>query len=76
MDRIILVDAPVELRRERLMRDRGMSASDADAMIAAQMPAERKRPQAHYLVENDGSHEALDAQVDALWTALSAAATA
>lgn len=76
MDRIILVDAPVELRRERLMRDRGLSASDADAMIAAQMPAEKKRAQAHYLVENDGSREALDAQVDALWTALTAAATA
>lgn len=76
MDRIILVDAPVELRRERLMHDRGLSASDADAMIAAQMPAAQKRAQAHYLIENDGSREALDAQVDALWTALTAAATA
>ncbi|MBA3853652.1 MAG: dephospho-CoA kinase [Gemmatimonas sp.] len=76
MDRIILVDAPAELRRERLMRDRGLSASDADAMIAAQMPAAEKRPRAHYIIENDSSREALAAQVDALWKALNAAATA
>ncbi|HRQ78976.1 MAG TPA: dephospho-CoA kinase [Gemmatimonadaceae bacterium] len=76
MDRIVLVDAPVEVRRERLMRDRGLPAADADAMIAAQMPAERKRPRAHYIIENDGSRDALDAQVDAVWTALRAAATA
>lgn len=76
MDRIILVDAPVEIRRERLMRDRGLSAPDADAMIDAQMPAERKRARADYVVVNDGSREALGVQVDALWTALTAAATA
>jgi len=76
MDRIILVDAPVEVRRERLMRDRGLSAADAHAMIAAQLPAERKREHADYLIENDGTRDALDAQVDAVWTALRAAATA
>lgn len=76
MDRIVLVDAPVDVRRDRLMRDRGLSAADADAMIAAQMPAERKRPLAHYVIENDGSRDALDAQVDAVWTVLHAAATA
>lgn len=76
MDRIILVDAPVGVRRERLMRDRGLSAGDADAMIAAQMPADRKRAHAHYVIENDGTREALDAQVDAVWTALRAAASA
>lgn len=76
MDRIVLVDAPADIRRERLMRDRGLSAADADAMIAAQMPAERKRPLAHFVIDNDGSREALDAQVDAVWTALRRAATA
>jgi dephospho-CoA kinase len=76
MDRIVLVDAPEAVRRERLMRDRGLSAADADAMIAAQMPVERKRPHAHYVIVNDGSREALEAQVDAVWTALRSAATA
>ncbi len=76
MDRIVLVDSSTEIRRERLMRDRGLSAAEADAMIAAQMPVERKRPLAHYVIENDGTRDELDAQVDALWAALRAAATA
>jgi dephospho-CoA kinase len=76
MDRVILVDAPVEMRRERLVRDRGLSVADADAMIAAQMPAEQKRARSDYIIENGGTREALDAQVDAVWAALRLAATA
>jgi dephospho-CoA kinase len=72
VDRIILVDAPAALRRERLIRDRGLSPAEADAMIAAQMPAELKRPKSHYVLDNGGSREALDAQVDALWAELNA----
>ncbi len=66
VDRIVLVDAPVAVRRERLVRDRGLTAAEADAMIAAQMPADRKRALAHHLIENLGTRETLHAQVDAL----------
>lgn len=66
VDRIVLVDAPVTVRRERLVRDRGLSTAEADAMIAAQMPADRKRTAAHHLIENLGTREALHAQVDGL----------
>ncbi|MBX3133839.1 MAG: dephospho-CoA kinase [Gemmatimonadaceae bacterium] len=72
VDRIILVDAPAAVRKERLIRDRGLSPAEADAMIAAQMPPESKRAQAHHLLDNSGSREALDAQVDALWAELTA----
>src|SRR5947207_12000036 len=41
---VVLVDAPVALRRTRLRALRGLSNEEADRMIAAQMPAERKRP--------------------------------
>jgi len=54
-DTIVLVDAPVALRRTRLRALRGLSNQEADRMIAAQMPAERKRPQSQYVIENDGS---------------------
>ncbi|HWC75339.1 MAG TPA: dephospho-CoA kinase [Gemmatimonadales bacterium] len=54
-DSVVLVDAPVQLRRTRLRALRGLSSEDADRMIAAQMPAERKRAQSQYLIENDGS---------------------
>lgn len=66
VDRIVLVDAPVTVRRERLVRDRGLTTAEADAMIAAQMPAGRKRAAAHRVIENAGTREALHAQVDAL----------
>ena len=55
MDRVVVVDAPTEVRRLRLMRDRGLSAADADAMIAAQWPAESKRARADYVIDNDGT---------------------
>lgn len=61
-DAIVVVDAPIPLRRTRLRTKRGLSNEEADRMIAAQMDAARKRAQAHYLIENDGSLDALEAQ--------------
>ena len=60
-DAIVVVDAPVALRRTRLRTKRGLSNEEADRMIAAQMDAERKRAQAHYVIDNDGSLDALEA---------------
>jgi len=70
VDAIILVDAPVAVRRDRLVRDRGLAPAEADAMIAAQMPSELKRARADYIIENTGTRDALTAQVDALWHSL------
>ena len=72
VDEIVLVDAPVALRRERLIRDRGMAAAEADALIAAQWPAERKRPRADVIIENAGSRADLDAAIAALVATLRA----
>src|SRR5258708_2438643 len=54
-DAVVLIDAPVTLRRTRLRALRGLSNEEADRMIAAQMPAERKRPQSQYVIENAGT---------------------
>lgn len=61
-DAIVLVDAPVALRRTRLRALRGLSNEDADRMIAAQMPAERKRGQSHHVIENAGTLAELEQQ--------------
>lgn len=42
-DAVVLVDAPEETRLDRLTRLRGLQPAEAKAMIAAQMPAARKR---------------------------------
>ncbi len=70
VDTIVLVDAPVAVRRDRLIRDRNLTPAEAEAAIAAQMPPEHKRARADYIVDNDGTPEALAARVEALWTAL------
>ena len=71
-EKIILVDAPMELRFERLVQLRGVSEEDATNMIAAQMRAELKRAGADFVIENDGSLQHLKAQVKSVWERLTA----
>ena len=75
-DRIVLVDAPRPLRLERLVRDRGLRETEAMAMIAQQMPADLKRARADFVIDNDGTREALEQRVHEVWTALAAEADA
>jgi dephospho-CoA kinase len=69
-DRIVLVDAPRPIRLERLMRERGLSETEAMDMITAQMPAELKRARADYIIENTGTVRELEERVSDVWQAL------
>src|SRR5437762_8816774 len=69
-DAIVLVDAPRPLRLERLVATRGLEETDAMNMIASQMPAELKRARADYVIENNGSLDDLERDVDSLWSSL------
>ncbi len=73
-DGVILVDAPEGMRRDRLVRDRGLSAADAQAMIDAQWPAARKRAGATWVIDNVGDRDALGPRVDELWDEIEARA--
>jgi dephospho-CoA kinase len=66
-DFIVLVDAPRALRLERIVRDRGLQEAEAMEMIASQMPADLKRARADWVIENVGSMEDLQHEVDRLW---------
>src|SRR5256886_9676449 len=59
-DALVLVDANTALRRTRLRAMRGLATDEADRMIAAQMPAERKRSRSDFVIENDGSLSELE----------------
>lgn len=69
-DAIVMVDAPRPLRLERLVVTRGLEETDAMNMIASQMPAELKRARADFVIENTGSLDDLEHDVDALWSSL------
>jgi dephospho-CoA kinase len=63
---VIVVEAPEGLRVARLA-DRGMTASDARARIAAQATDEQRRAAADVIIVNDGSRDELYDHVDAVW---------
>jgi dephospho-CoA kinase len=75
-DVVVLVDAPEPVRAERIVRTRGLDAEAARRMIAAQMPAARKRERADFVIENDGDEAGLRREATRVWQALAARAAA
>jgi dephospho-CoA kinase len=69
-DGVIVVDAPVDLRRQRLLQSRDFDAHEADLLIAAQMPADQKRAGATWIIDNDGDREKLLRRTREVWKAL------
>lgn len=69
-DGVIVVDAPVDERRRRLMHDRHYDAREADQLIAAQLPAREKRARATWVIDNDGEREMLARRARAVWEEL------
>lgn len=66
-DGVVLVDAPIAARRERLERTRGLDRATAESMIKAQLPSAEKRRLATWLIDNDGSHEKLEQRTREVW---------
>ncbi len=69
---VIVVDTPVEVAVERLVRFRGLGEDDARARIGRQVSREQRLALADRVVDNAGSPEALAPQIDELWVWLSA----
>lgn len=69
-DAIVLVDAPVPLRRRRLIESRGLDEARANAMIEAQMDPATKRDRADYIIMNDGTLDELAARAAGVWSEL------
>ena len=72
-DLIVVVDAPDDVRLDRLTRLRGMPADDARARMAAQASREERLAAADVVLDNGGSLDDLERQVEALWERLSGA---
>jgi len=74
MDAVVVVDAPLETRIERVVSGRGLDPGEVRRRDAAQWPPERKRAQADVVIENDGDPRRLEARVAEAWPRLLAAA--
>jgi dephospho-CoA kinase len=62
-DRLVFVDAPRELRLQRLEKQRHWSEKEVQARELAQLPLNEKRKRAHAVVDNSGPLEAADRQL-------------
>jgi len=75
LDATIVVDVDPEIAVERLAKSRGMDEADARARMANQASREQRVAIATHVLDNSGDIDALESQVDAVWTELRASAT-
>lgn len=67
MDAVWVVDAPDDVRVQRLVQQRGLDEDDARRRIKAQIDRETRLAAADVVLDNSGSVEDLLAQVDKAW---------
>ena len=75
-DAVVLVDAPGEVRRARIVRERGLDPDEARRMLASQLPAASKRARSDFVIDNAGDLGALEDAARRVWLALEARASA
>ncbi|MCT1366713.1 dephospho-CoA kinase [Rothia sp. p3-SID1597] len=69
-DGVIVVEAPEAARVERLVTTRGMDPDDARSRIRAQATDEQRRAISTWVIDNSGSEEETEEQIDRLWREL------
>ncbi len=70
VDTTVVVSAPAELQRERVLARPGMTEAKFKAILAAQMPSAEKCARADFVVDTSKGLEAAKARVDEIMHAL------
>jgi dephospho-CoA kinase len=73
-DKVIVVSAPEEVQRERVLSRPGMTVEKLDALLARQLPDEDKRKRADFVVDTSGPLAETQRQVDHILACLGLAA--
>ncbi|GGD52753.1 dephospho-CoA kinase [Paenibacillus nasutitermitis] len=68
--KVIVVYIPRELQAERLMARNGFTMEQAEQRISLQMDIEEKKKHADYVIDNSGSLENTETQIEQLWLEL------
>jgi dephospho-CoA kinase len=63
MDAVVVVSAPADLQRERVLAREGMTEAKLDAILARQMADAEKRARAHFVIDTSRGFEAAREQV-------------
>lgn len=66
-ERVMLVYAPASIQKERLMKRNQLTAEEAVARINSQMDIEEKKRKADVIIDNSGSAEETQRQIDEFW---------
>jgi len=62
-DKVIVVSAPADVQRARVLARPGMSAAKLDAILARQIPDADKRARADFVIDTGGDMSTTEAQV-------------
>lgn len=69
-DAVLVVTAPAEVQRQRVLARPGMTPEKLDAILSRQMPDAQKRRHAHFLVDTSRGLVAAERQVGSILMAL------
>jgi dephospho-CoA kinase len=72
VDAVVVVSAPAEVQRARVLSRPGMTAEKLDALLKRQMSDAEKRARAHFIVDSSRSFDSARAQVHAIVRAVAA----
>ncbi len=72
VDAVVVVSAPPDVQRARVLSRAGMSADKLDALLKRQMSDAEKRSRAHFVVDSSRSFDSACAQVHAILRAVAA----
>jgi dephospho-CoA kinase len=70
VDAVVVVSAPPDVQRSRVLERLGMTADKLDAILAKQMPDDEKRRRADFVVDTSRGFEAARADVRAILNAI------
>jgi dephospho-CoA kinase len=73
VDAVVVVSAPAEVQRTRVLARTGMTQAKLDAILAKQMPDSEKRARAHFVVDSSRGVDSARDQVRGILRAVAAA---